>query len=432
MSIAVPIMLGMASQNLLNLVDTAFVGRLGEDALAAVGMGGFANWLVVAFLIGLGSGVQATASRRLGEGKRSETASGLNAALVVAVVIGVPVAWLGIQFAEEYFALLNGDPAVRAQGGQYLAARFVAVPFVAANFSFRGFWNGTNRSLFYMSTLVAMHAVNIFLDYALIFGAFGFPEMGVAGAGYATSISLMFGTLIYVVLAWVQARREGFMRLDTLASVMPRVLRLSVPAGLQQVLFSGGFVVFYVIAGKVGTDALAASTVIINLLLVCVLPAVGLGLTGASLVGQALGAEDVEEARRWGWSSAVLGSMVMGVLGMTLAIGARFWLRIFIPDDPHIVEMAALPLMVVGAFQAIDGVGVVLLNVLVGIGDTMAALRINLFAQWIVFLPTAYVFSVELGFGLIALWAGMSGYRLLLAILTAWRFHHGAWTRAEA
>ncbi len=432
MSIAVPIMLGMVSQNLLNLVDTAFVGQLGDEALAAVGMGGFANWLLVAFLIGLGSGVQATAARRLGEERPEEAAVGLNAALVVAALVGIPAAILGVSFAHEIFSLLNDDANVQQLGGDYLASRFVAVPFVAANFAFRGFWNGTNRSMNYMITLVAMHAVNIFLDYSLIFGNFGFPEMGVEGAGYATSCSLIFGTALYIFLAFMRARHNGFMRLKGLREVMPTVLRLSVPAGFQQLFFSGGFVVFFIIAGKVGTEELAASNVIINLMLVCVLPAVGLGLTGASLAGQAMGAGKLQEARSWGWSVAMLGSMLMGSLGLVLAIGARTWLEIFLPDSPQTLELAVVPLVILGLFQAFDGIGVVLLNVLVGIGDTMAAFKINTTIQWLLFLPLAWLFAVNLGYGMMALWIGMIGYRALLAMSMFWRFRGSGWTKVEA
>ncbi len=431
-ALAVPIVLGMVSQNLLNLIDTAFVGHLGDSALAAVGMGGFVNWLLVAALIGLGSGVQATAARRMGEGKEGETAVGLNAALIVAACAGIPMAILGMQFSEEIFGLLNDDPQVQRQGAEYLSARFIAVPFVAANFAFRGFWNGTNRPMNYMSTLVVMHAINIILDYGLIFGRLGLPEMGVAGAGYATSIALVCGTSMYVVLGLVQGRANGFMRARGVKEALPVVLRLSVPAGLQQVMFSAGFVIFFVIAGKIGTDVLAASNVIINLILVSTLPAVGLGLAGASLVGQSLGAGDIAEARRWGWSVAIIGSGVMGLLGLIQALGARTWLGIFLPDSPATLELAVVPLIIIGLYQAFDGIGVVLLNILIGVGDTVAALKINTLAQWVLFLPLAWIFAVELGFGMMALWIGMGAYRLLIAVLVSVRFRSGAWALAQA
>ncbi|MEL6181575.1 MAG: MATE family efflux transporter, partial [Myxococcota bacterium] len=354
LTLAVPIILGMASQNVLNLIDTAFVGQLGDAALAAVGMGGFANWLLAAFLIGLGAGVQATAARRLGEQKEDETAVGLNAALVITLVVGIPAAFVGEALATDLFALLNNDPEVVRLGGDYLGARLLGLPFVAANFAFRGFWNGTNRPRNYLITLVFMHSINIVLDYGLIFGNLGLPELGAAGAGYATSISLMCGTSMYIALAWTQARGNGFLSPRHLWEVLPVVVRLSVPAGFQQVIFSAGFVVFFVIAGEVGTSALAASNVLINLALVCVLPGIGFGLAGASLVGQALGANERDDASRWGYEITTLAVAVMGTIGLLLALFPRFWLSIFIVDNPETLEMDVVPLIVLGLYQSVD------------------------------------------------------------------------------
>lgn len=431
LSIAVPIILGMISQNLLNLVDTAFVGRLGSTELAAVGMGGFANWLLVSFLLGLGSGVQATAARRLGEGRMGETASGLKSALVLGTSIGIPAAVLGYAFAPEIFSFLVDDTAVVEAGAGYLAARFVGAPFAAANVAFRGFWNGINRSMQYLTTLVVMHVVNIVLDYGLIFGKLGMPEMGVAGAGYATSISLVVGTLTYILLAIFKARDSGFLQLKGTLDSMSSIVRLSAPAGLQNFLFSAGFVTFFIIAGSVGTRTLAASNVLINLAMVCVLPGLGIGLAGASLVGQALGRKDVEDARRWGWEVTRFGAFWMGVMGLVLSLGNRLWLGIFIVDDPETLELAVLPLIILGLGQWLDGIGVVLNNVLVGVGDTIAALLMGLFSQWVLFLPLAWFFAVEMEFGILALWVGMLGYRIVLSGLALWRFKSGAWARAR-
>jgi multidrug resistance protein, MATE family len=429
--IALPIILGMVSQNVLNLVDIGFVGRLGDASQAAVGMGSFANWLLVSFLLGLGSGVQATAARRLGEGKTGETARGLNAALCISLAVGIPAAFIGMTFAGPLFGLLNDDPTVVSLGAGYLAARFAGTPFTAANVAFRGYWNGTNRSVVYLFTIVIMHVVNIVLDWGLIFGNLGLPKMGVAGAGWATSISVAVGTVLYLGLGLTLARGGGFLRLLGLAKTIPTVLRLSIPAGFQQLLFSAGFVMFFYIAGQVGTRTLAASTVLINLALVCVLPGVGLGLAGASLVGQALGRKDFADARRWGWEVVGLGSIVMGSLGLVLALGNRLWLGM-LTDSQETIALAVVPLMIFGGAQFLDGVGVVLTNVLVGVGDVMWAFALNFVAQWVLFLPVAWFFAVHLEHGMIALWLGMAGYRAILATLLAARFHFGGWTKARA
>jgi len=419
----------MASQNVLNLVDTAFVGQVGEVALAAVGMGGFANWLFISVLIGLGAGVQSITARRFGEGAEARVASGLNAALIVAFVVGVPWALLGTTLAPAIFDLLVDDPEVRLLGGQYLGARFWAAPCVAANFAFRGFWNGTNRPTLYMGTLVCMHLLNIVLDYGLIFGNLGLPRLGAVGAGWATTISVGAGTLIYMHLGVRRAMPQGFLRRGGDRAVLRGLLRLSAPACIQQFTFSAGFVAFFVIAGRIGTEELAASNVILNLVLICVLPGLGMGLAGASLVGQALGAGDAADARRWGWEVLGVGLVATGGLGLALAAGAPTWLSVFLPDAPHTVAMAVGPLVLIGLTQWIEPV--VLNNILLGVGDTMAVLVISLLTQWLIFLPTAYIASVTLEGGLMALWASMVLYRALALAGALVRFHRGAWARVR-
>jgi len=136
--IALPIMGGMMSQNILNLVDIAMVGRLGDAALAATGIGSFSNYLATAFIIGLSAGVQALAARRLGQGRESETAIPLNGGLLLALLIGLPLCLVLIAATPGAFALLTEDPTVRELGTPYLQVRIASMVAIGMNFSFRG------------------------------------------------------------------------------------------------------------------------------------------------------------------------------------------------------------------------------------------------------------------------------------------------------
>ena len=202
LALALPIIGGMTSQNLMNLIDTAMVGSLGAPALAGVGMASFISFMSVAVVIGLATAVQTTAARRYGEDKFDETAVPLNGGLILALLLGVPIS-LGLFFATPWlFGVLVDDANVVSEGTPYLQARLVSVVAVGMNFAFRGYWNAVNLSKLYLYTLLLMHALNVTLNYGLIFGNFGLPEMGATGAGVGTSISNFFGTLIYFVMAY--------------------------------------------------------------------------------------------------------------------------------------------------------------------------------------------------------------------------------------
>ena len=175
LALALPIIGGMVSQNVLNLVDTLMVSQLGDAALAGVGLGSFANFMCTAFITGLSAGVQAMSARRLGEGRESEKAIPLNGGLLLAAVIGVPASALLIWLAPRFFPLLADQAPVSAVGAPYLQARLTAMVAIGMNFSFRGYFNGVGLSRLYLRTLLVMHATNVVVSYALIFGVAGLP-----------------------------------------------------------------------------------------------------------------------------------------------------------------------------------------------------------------------------------------------------------------
>jgi MATE family multidrug resistance protein len=426
LGLAVPIIGGMISQNVLNLVDTAMVGTLGDAALAGVGMASFANFLAAAFITGLSAGVQAMASRRKGEGRDDETAVPLNGGLLLAVGLAVPWSLLLLGLAPLAFPLLVDDPAVVAEGVPYLQARLLGMAGVGMNFAFRGYWNGVKLSKLYMRTLVVMHVANIALNYTLIYGHFGFPALGATGAGIGTAASTYLGTATYVFLGVRHARAAGFLRGIPDRASMLTMLRLAVPAGFQQFFFAAGMTAFFWIVGKVGTRELAAANVLVNLLLVCILPGIGFGLAAATLVGQALGARDPEAARGWGWEVSKLAAGTIAVVALPAAIFPDLFLGLFL-HDAETLALARAPLRLVALFMALDTVGMVLMNALLGAGATRSVMVVSVVMQWVFFLPLAYLVGPVLGWGLLGVWALQMIYRVLQSGIFAWIWQRGSW-----
>ena len=309
-AIALPIMGGMMSQNVLNLVDIGMVGRLGDAALAATGLGGFANYLAIAFIIGLSAGVQALAARRLGEGRVSETAVPLNGGLLLSLLLGLPLCAV-LYFATPWaFQFLTEDPAVAELGAPYLQVRLLSMIAVGMNFSFRGYWSAVHMTGIYLRTLLIMHALNIFLNWVLIFGNLGAPELGVYGAGLATTLSLYLGTALYFWFAWRHARERGFLDRVPARSTLWQQFKLSLPSSLQQLFFAAGLVMLVWIVGRIGTAEVAAVNVLMTFHITALLPAFGVALACTTLVGNALGRKDEDDAARWGWDCAVLLSLI--------------------------------------------------------------------------------------------------------------------------
>lgn len=424
--LALPIMGGMVSQNVMNLVDTAMVGSLGKNALAAVGMSSFATFMAQAVIMGLSSGVQAMASRRLGAGQEGEMAVPLNGGLLLALVIGIPLSVILYLAAPSLYPYLIDDPGVIAEGVPYLRARLLAITAVGMNFAFRGYFNGVNLSRVYLWTLLVAHACNLLLNYGLIFGKLGMPELGALGAGIGTAVATFIGTGTYIFLGLRHARRAGFLRGLPDEATFRSMLELSVPSGVRQLFFATGLTALFWIVGRVSTTALAAANVLINLMLVAILPSLGLGLAAASLVGQALGRRDASDAKQWGWDVVKIGLAILTLIGLPMLLVPEALVAVF-TRDAATIEAASLPLRIVGATIAFDGIAMVLQNAMLGAGDARRIMVVSIALQWALFLPLAYVFGPILGYGLLGIWAVQAAHRALQAGCFTLMWHRGEW-----
>jgi MATE family multidrug resistance protein len=416
--LAGPVMAGMVSQTVLNLVDTAMVGRLGATPLAAVGLASYLNVLSAAFVMGMAAGVQALAAQAVGAGRSHRAAHPLDGGLLLAVAIGVPSSAVMIAFAPEVLDVVATDPEVRSAAVPYLRARQVGVVAIGMNFAFRGYWNAVERPTLYLRTVVLIHATNIFLNWILIFGNWGAPALGALGAGIASAAAQFVGTASYFVLARRHARDHGFMTGLPGRTGLAELLRIAAPAGFQQVLFFAGFAVFFATVERLGPEPLAACTVLINLALAWILPANAFGLAAASFAGQAWGARDREAARRWVGHVVRLGVVIVALLALPAALQPDWVLRVFL-HEPRALELARFPLQLTAGTIGFDALGIVLLNAHLGIGATRRVLTISTASLWLVCLPVAYWVGPVGGGSFAAVWSVWVGYRLLAALLFA-------------
>jgi putative MATE family efflux protein len=420
----------MVSQNLLNVVDTAMVGFLGNAALAAVGLGSFVVFMCQAPIVGISTGVQTLAARRKGEGRLDRAVQVLNTALLIVLVVAPLLSLLLIQLAEPAFPSLNKDESVIQQGVPYLQLRLAAIVFVGMNFAFRGYWNALDLSRLYMMTLIIMHACNIFLNYVLIFGHFGAPAMGVAGAGLASAMSMAIGTVIYFYLGFRHAGKNGFFAELAPSADTASLLRISIPSGVQQLFFSAGFVALFWIIGKVGTAELAVANVLITVILFAMLPGLGLGIACTTLVSEALGRGDSNDAYRWAWEVTRVTMVVMTILGMPMWLTPDLVSMLFIHDDPT-RDLARWPMRIMGLTMPIEAIGFIFMHALLGAGDAKGVMYVSITIQWLLLLPLAYLIGPVLGFGLLAIWVLQGGTRALQSTVFLLKWKSRRWETIE-
>jgi MATE family multidrug resistance protein len=420
--LALPIIGGMVSQNLLNIVDTAMVGFLGNPALAAVGLGGFVVFMCQAPILGISTGVQTSAARKKGAGQLDRAAVILNSALLIVVLIAPILSLVLIQIAGPVFPFLNADAAVIERGVPYLEWRLSAIVFVGINFAFRGYWNALDMSRLYMTTLILMHSSNIVLNYVLIFGNFGAPALGVTGAGIASAMSMAIGSMIYIYLGFRHVGKDGFLRRLATKVETLTLIKITIPSGLQQLFFAAGLVAMFWIVGKIGTPELAAANVLITILLFAILPGLGLGLACTTLVAQTLGKGDLEDAYQWSWDVAKISVVLLTTLGLPMWIMPDLVLSAFL-HDPATRELAHWPLRVIGLSMPIEALGFAFMHGMLGAGDARRVMLVSIGIQWLLFLPIAYLVGPILGFGLtgVWIWQGITRGMQSLLYLQMWR-----------
>jgi multidrug resistance protein, MATE family len=411
MQIALPILGGMMSQNIMNIVDAAMVGQLGSTALAAVGLASFVNFVAAAVFMGMSSGVQAMVARRIGEGRLHDAANPLNGALLTILVAALPVTLLLTYYSQDILMFINSDPEVIRHGTAYLDARLIGIMAVGMNFSFRGYLSAIKMTEFYFKTLIIMHTINILLNYVLIFGHWGFPALGTQGAGLGTSISMIGGTLMYFFLTIRYTKHYGFGFHLPSKETLLQVIKISIPSSAQQLFFALGFTVLYWIVGKIGTAELAAANILTTLTLVAILPCIAFGMSSATLVGQAIGRKEFEDAYLWAWDTSKIAILAISTLSIPMILLPETLLAVFL-HEPEVIAIAKVPLQLVGIAIIIDAVNLVLMSSLQGAGATKITMIVGVVCQWLIFLPLAWLIGPYMGMGLTAIWLIQGLYRL--------------------
>jgi putative MATE family efflux protein len=424
--LAFPIIGGMLSHNVINLVDIAMIRHEGDVALAAVGFGGFLFFVCMSLLIGLGSGVQTTVARRLGEGKGDILAKPLNTGLVWALLLGMPItliAWILTPFIFSHF---GPSPETAMVGIPYFKWRVLSVTAIGINFAFRGYWNGIHKPLSYFTLLIITHLSNIFLNWCLIFGNLGFPELGVTGAGIASTASLFIGNILFFLGGLAMSRHHGFLSKYPSWANMKALMALSAPTCIQQLIFSGGVFTFMTIIAQMGTTEMAITNVVVNLALIAILPGLGFGMSAMSLVSRSLGGGSAKEAKRWGWDVLMVAATIAIFGGSIAFFFPKQILGIFI-QNPETLALAIVPFRIDCVTIWIEVAGLVLQQALNGSGDTKTVMRYTILAQWIYLLPLTYFLGPHLKLGLSVVWLGGVSYQLFLAALVVFRWQSSRW-----
>lgn len=426
--LALPMMLELIFESVFALVDIFFVGKLGADAVATVGITESLLTIVYAISLGIGVAASAIVSRRIGEKRTKEASKAALQTLYLAFAVGVLIAVLGVFSYRVIFRAMGAGPGILERHMGYplvtLASNFVIVFLFSINSLFRA----AGEAAVAMKVLWMANLINIVLDPILIFGLGPIPAMGVTGAALATVIGRGTAVLYQFHILYRPGRslsiRQLVLRINF--RVIGQILKLSIGTIGQNLIATSSWIVMVRIIAIFGSQVLAGYTIAIRLLLFFLLPSWGLSNAASTLVGQNLGAGQPHRAEQSVWMIGVGNIVLMCFVSILFWLIPGLLVSLF-SGEGAVVEVGIQTLRIIAFGLPFYGLGMVLVRALNGAGDTLTPTLLFLFVFWLVELPLAYYLAVHLGWqSRGAFWAIVSA-DLTLTFLSIWLFRRGHW-----
>lgn len=424
--LAWPAIVGNLLYSTVNLIDTKIVGALGAPAVAALTTGNRIFFVLQAVLMAITAGTTALVARAWGGGHRDEAARVTGASLLVCVAVALVATIPGVLFARELAGIFRLDAVTLELATAYI--RWISVFNVAFAVAFAAgaALRAAGDTLTPLWIGAITNVVNVFLAVGLVYGRFGLPELGVAGAAIAAGSSFAVGAVLSVTL-WMTGRfRIPFHPKGSTAGWRIRkLIHIGYPAALEQVAFQGGFIAFLWIVALYGTEPYAAYGIGVTILSFSFVVGFGFSIAASTLVGQHLGAGDPDGAFRSGWRAVQMAIIAMAGLGVAIVTGSQAIASLLI-DDPEVIRLTVIFIYILGAVQPLMAIEFTLGGALRGAGDTrfpmitvmtgLLGVRVVLasFFTWLE-LPVEWVYA-----------ALIFDYVVKSTMLT-WRFRSGRW-----
>lgn len=429
LSLAIPAMIENILQVLLGTVDTYFIGRIGTEAIAGVGVTNLIMNIYISFFIAIGVGTTAIVSRSIGAKDIDRANRSVKQSIIIALGIGLVFGGLNLIFAREILSFLGADESVIRYALPYFLSVAVPCVFLCLMMVLSSSLRGAGDTKTPMKVAIVSNIINIILDYILIFGIFNFQGLGILGAGIATTVSRVMGVLLLLLSVngnktkiHIDLFRKWELDLDIIRSIS----RIGLPAGVEKLIMRYGQLVYGGLIITIGTKAYAAHNIAGTIEAYSYLPGMGFGVAAATLVGQHLGAKNPEEAKEFGLISNILATIFMIFMGVVFYVFAPFLAGIF-SKDPQVISLVVKVLRIIALFQPFLCMTLVITSALQGAGDTKFPMYSTLFGIWGIRVLGVYILGIKLNLGLAGVWLAYALDITVRGTILLLRFLRGKW-----
>lgn len=417
LSLAIPVVLSELGWMTMTIVDLIMVGRLGPDAIGAVGLGNAIYYAPSLFGIGLLLGLDTLVSQSWGAGRFDDCHRSLAQAMYIGLAF-TPLLMLSMLAAQRIFTGHGVDPTVAALTRTYVSTlNWGTFPLLVYG-GFRRYLQGVARVRPVTFALVSANLVNVLFNWLFIYGHCGFPVMGVHGSALSTVIARVYMAAVLVYAAWAHEKGRG----HALFAHWPApdwtrihaLLHLGLPAASQVVLEVAAFGAATVMASHLTPIALATHEIVLSCAAYTYMVPLGISAAAAVAVGHAIGAGNPGRARRAGILAIGIGAGFMALMAILFLVIPQPVIHIW-THDTRVVLLGAHVLAIVAGFQIFDGIQTVSTGALRGLGETRFPMLMNFAGYWVLGLPLGALLCFRWKWGLSGLWTGLTVSLILIA-----------------
>jgi len=432
--IAIPLILSTATWSIQHFVDRMFLTWYSPEAIAAAMPAGMLNFSMTSIFMGTAGYLSTFVAQYYGAKRYHRIGPALWQGVYVSLLGGLVIV-CAIPFAEPVFRLVGHSPLVQQDEVAYFQILCLGGGAYSASYALSGFFSGRGKTWPVLWVNAATTVVNLVLDYALIFGHWGFPELGIRGAGIATVVAGVFSLLMFFALLCSGSNNDTFhtikgWRLER--DLFVRLLRYGFPSGVQFFLEMAGFTAFVLLVGRLGIASLAATNIAFNINTLAFMPMIGCGIAVSVLVGQYLGGDKPDRAQLAVYSGFHLTLVYM------ISIAAAY---VLVPDvfvapfalkaDPaefsEIYGYSIVLLRFVAVYSVFDTMNIIFCSAIKGAGDTRYVMLITVMLSVFLLIVPVYLAVVIFEFGLMVAWVFATAYIILLGFIFYFRFLGGKW-----
>ncbi len=423
--LAYPVMLSQLGQVMVGVADNIMVGRLGAEPLAAASLANSIFFMVLMFGTGVSMAMTPLVAMAQGENNLGNIAVYFRHGSVINLVCAIFLFLFILAFSPLLGHLNQPEEVVILSIPYLLIITLSLLPFMFFQ-NYKQFIEGLSQTKQAMIITVLCNGLNILLNYLLIFGKYGFPALGLNGAGWATLIARVLMALAIYLYVKRSIRFRPFKTPFGIKNlswpISRKMLKIGVPTGFQYIFEVGAFSTAAIMMGWIGVNALAAHQIAINLASISYMMASGLSAAAMVRVGNQLGRKDIKTLREVGFSIFGMVITFMSLFALAFLV-LRNHLPLLYIDDMEVVQVATNLIIIAAIFQLSDGIQVVGLGALRGLSDVKVPTFVTLVAYWVIGLPLGYLLAFTLGMAEIGVWVGLLTGLSVTAVLLLLRFH---------